>query len=209
VIILKWTFKRYLLKFLIAIAAIIIAMTMYKAVLKPAEQIRIITPNEQVSDSKYIISEDYILSKLRAKSQIVSMEQTLHKTDTFVDDNILGERHTELSLKGKYKFGLNTKDIEIQHIDSNNGIIYIKLGKPTLISLDIPYDQIQFDKKQGYFRLAMSEEEEKKFYKAVRANIEHELVKNKELLKVADLMNRDVVEELLKLIPEVKSVVFQ
>jgi hypothetical protein len=209
VIILKWTFKKYLIKALLAIAALFIAINTYKAVMKPIQLVKIIQHHEQIADSKYIISEEMVMSKLKVKSQIVSMEQTLEKTDTFVDDGLLGERHTELTVNGTYKMGLNTKDIQVQHIDNQNGIVYIKLGKPVLISLDIPYDQIQFDKTQGFFRLAMDEKEEKQFYKAVHKNIETELTKDKEILKTADLMNKDVVENILKLIPEIKSIVFQ
>jgi hypothetical protein len=175
----------------------------------PVQPIRIIQQHEQIADSKYIISEEAIMSKLKAKSQVVSMERTINKKDTFVDDNLLGERKTELTVKGTYKFGLNTNDIQVQHIDNQNGIVYIKLGKPVLISLDIPYDQIQFDKTQGFFRLAMDEKEEKQFYKAVHKNIESELSKDKEILKTADLMNKDVVENILKLIPNIKNIVFQ
>jgi hypothetical protein len=208
VIILKWKFKKYLIKALISIAALFIAINTYKAVMKPIQPIKIIQQHEQIADSKYIISEEMVMSKLKSKSQIVSMEQTLHKTDTIVDDSLLGQRKTELTLKGTYKMGLNTKDIQVQHIDNQNGIVYIKLGKPVLISLDIPYDQIKFDKTQGFFRLALDEKEEKQFYKAVHKNIESELNKDKEVLKTADLMNRDVIMDLLKMIPDIKSVVF-
>jgi hypothetical protein len=208
VINLKWKFKQYLLKAMITILAVIIAINTYKAVMKPIEPIRIIQQQEEIADSKYIISEEIVMNKLKSKSQIVSMEQTLQKTDTFIDDSILGQRHTELSVKGKYIFGLNTKDIQIQHIDNNTGTVYLKLGKPVLISLDIPFDKIQFDKTQGFFRLAMDEKEEKKFYKAVVKNIQTELMKDKEVLKTANLMNQDVVENILKMIPDIKNVVF-
>jgi hypothetical protein len=209
VIVLKWKFKQFLLKALITLAALFIAINTYKAVMKSIEPIRIIQQQQEIADSKYIISEDLILSKLKSKSQIVSLQQTLHKKDTFVDDSLLGERKTELTVNGTYKMGLNTKDIEIRHIDSENGIVYIKLGKPVLISLDIPYDQVEFDKKQGFFRLAMDEKEEKNFYKSVDKNIERELIKDKELLKVADSMNRDVIMDLLNGLPEIKNVVFE
>jgi hypothetical protein len=209
VIVLKWKFKQFLLKALITLAALFIAINTYKAVMKPIQPIKIIQQHEQIADSKYIISEDLILSKLKSKSQIVSLQQTLHKKDTFVDDNLLGERKTELTVNGTYKMGLNTKDIEIRHIDSENGIIYIKLGSPVLISLDIPYDKVEFDKTQGWLRLAMDEEEQKNFYKSVDKNIEKELINDKELLKVADSMNRDVIMDLLNGLPEIKNVVFE
>jgi CYTH domain-containing protein len=146
---------------------------------------------------------------LKSKSQIVSLQQDINKKDTYVDDGWTGERKTQLTVHGTYHMGLNTKDIEIKHIDSQNGIVYIKLPKPILINLDLPYDQIHFEKKQGFLRLAMDEKEEKTFYKAVEKNIERELMKDKELMKVADLNNKDVVMGLLKMLPEIKSVIFE
>jgi hypothetical protein len=205
---MKWILRRFILIAFIGFLALNIAMTT-KAFFSKNQSIQIITPNEQISNSKYIISEEMIMSKLKSKSQIVSLEQDLHKKDTHVDDGLLGERHTELTVNGTYKMGLNTKDIEIKHIDSQNGIVYIKLGKPVLISLDIPYDQVEFDKKQGFFRLAMDEKEQKNFYKSVDKNIERELIKDKEIMKVADSMNRDVIVDLLNGLPEIKNVVFE
>ena len=206
---MRWVFKRYLLKILITILALYIAINTVRAFIQPVQPIKIIKQNQQIADSKYIISEQMIMSKLKSKSQIVSLEQQLDKKDTFVDENFFGKRATQLKLHGTYKLGLNTKDIEIKHIDSNIGMVCIKLGQPALISLDIPYNEIEFNKSQGFLRLAMDEKEEKNFYKAAKKNIEFELMKDKELMKIADSMNKDVVENILKLIPEIKSIVFE
>jgi hypothetical protein len=69
VIILKWTFKKYLIKALLAIAALFIAINTYKAVMKPIQLVKIIQHHEQIADSKYIISEEMVMSKLKVKSQ--------------------------------------------------------------------------------------------------------------------------------------------
>lgn len=208
-IVLKWTFKKYLIKALIGIAVMFILVNAYKSVTNTVQPVKIIKQHHEVAESKYIISEEMVMSQLRGKSQIVSLEQSLHKKDTYVDENWAGlERHTELKVHGKYKLGIETKDIEIKHIDNENGIIYLHIGKPTLISLDIPYHEIEFKKTNGWLRMAMDEKEEKNFYKSVEKNIHNEIINNKELMKQADLHNKDVIMGLLKMIPEVKSVVF-
>lgn len=201
---MKWVFKRYLLKACLIIVAFYVALNLYQAS-KP-QPIKIISPNEHIVDNKYIISEKAVMSKLQMKSQIVSLQQDLHKKDTYVDENFFGERQTELKINGTYQMGLNTEDIKVTHIQ--DGIVYIKLPKPVLINLDIPYDQIKFDKTQGFFRLAMSDDEQQKFYTATKKNIQQELMKNKELLKQADAMNKQVVMELLQGL-QIKSVVFE
>lgn len=208
--ILKWIFKKYLLRAFITVVALFIAINTYKAVMKPIQPVKIIQQHQQIADSKYIISEEMVMSKLQVKSQIVSMEQQLNKTDTYVDSNWAGiERHTDLNIQGNFKLGLETKDIEIKYIDNENGIIYLHIGKPTLISLDIPFNEIEFKKTSGWLRMAMDEKEEKNFYKSVEKNIHNEIINNKELMKQADLYNKDVIMGLLKMIPEVKSVVFE
>ena len=137
------------------------------------------------------------------------MQQDINKKDTYVDETWAGERHTKLKVHGTYKMGLNTKDIEIKHIDSQNGIVYLHIGKPVLISMDIPFDQVEFEKTKGWLRLSMDETEQKKFYKAAEKHMITELMKDKEVMKQADLRNKDVIMDLLKMLPEIKSVVFQ
>jgi hypothetical protein len=206
---LKTQFYKFLLKCFLLILALFIAFNTIRGVTQPEQPIQIVKQDKQIADEHYIISEEIIMGKLQSKSQLVSMEQSISKTFTDVDDGFTGTRETELSMEATYKLGLETKDIEVKHIDSENGIIYLKLPKPTMISLEIPYDQVEFEKESGWLRLAMDEEEEKKFYKAAVKNVENEILKNKEIMKQGDLHNKDVVEDILKLIPAIKSIVFE
>ncbi|MGM7720641.1 DUF4230 domain-containing protein [Metabacillus sp. Hm71] len=209
---MKWKFKQLLLKVAVTILALYIAATTYKAYIHDYREIepgKIIKQHEQIADSHYIISEHMILGKLQSKSQIVSIEQSINKTDTKVDDGFLGERRTELTIHGTYKMGMNTKDIEIKHIDQETGTLHISLGKPILVSLDIPYDEIDFEKTQGFFRLAASDEEKKNFFKATKNNIINEIMNDKEIIKQAEMNNRDVVKEILTKIQGVNYIVFE
>jgi hypothetical protein len=206
---MKFTLMKFLLKTLLIIVAIFIAINTYKGLTTPINKVEIVNPQEEIASDHYIISEKMVMSKLQSKSQIVSMQQKISKTYTDSDDNWLGQRDTKLSVEGTYKLGLNTKDIDIRHIDQESGIVYIKLGKPIMIGLDIPYNEIEFDKIQGFFRLSMNENEKQSFYKSVKKDIENKLMNNKEVLKQADLFNQDVVRDLLLSIPSVKSIVFE
>lgn len=206
-----WKIKKILLKVLIGILALSILTVAVKSFYNPQPAIKIYQAHEQISntETQYIISEEMIMSKLKSKSQIVSLQQNLNKTDTIVDENMFGKRKTELTIKGTYKMGLETKEIHINHIDSSTGIVYIKLPQPILISLEIPFDQIDFDKTQGFFRLSANEDEQKTFYKAVHKNVEKELLNDKEVMKLADTYNKDAVEDILRLIPNVKAIIFE
>lgn len=191
-----WTFKKHLIKALLIVAALFIAISLYTNKGQNRE-VEVIEKTEQLSSTKhYVISEEMIMGKLKAKSQIVSMEQHIKKKDTDVDDSWLGERKTELKVKGVYQMGLNTHDIKVKHIDNTSGIVYLSLGKPTLISLDLPYDLLKF-KKTGWSRLAMNEDEQKNLYKSVKKEIRADIMSDKEILRQADLYNQDVVRGLL------------
>lgn len=207
---MKLKFTKFLLAAFIGLLALNIALT-YKANFAPQQAYKVIEQEQtKLSSSEYIISEELVMSKLQSKSQIVSLQQELDTKETMVDENWAGiERYTELNIRGTYKMGLETKDIVIKHIDQGTGTVFIKLPEPVLINLNVPYDQIEFDKSKGWLRLSMNEEEEKKFYKASVKQIEKELIEDKELMKLANTYNQQVIKDILMLIPEINQIVFE
>lgn len=208
---LKWKFKKILIAAFVIILALNIAAatkTLFTKV-QPVETVHVQNQEQLKKADEYVISEKAIYSHLQAKSQIVSLQQEIHKKNTHVDDALLGERHTKLIMEGTLKMGLNAKDIKITHIDSKSGIVFIKLPKPVIISLELPYDQVEFDKTKGLFRMDMSEEEKKSFYKEEVDRLKVELLQYKELMRQAGVFNENAVRELMGLMPEVKSVVFE
>ncbi|WP_317947283.1 DUF4230 domain-containing protein [Rossellomorea marisflavi] len=205
---IKIQYLKFLLRALILIAALFIAINAIRGN-SNQEPIKIVKQHEEVKEDHYIITKELIVSKLTSRSQLVSMEQDFIKLYTDVDKGFLGDRYTELTVKGKYILGLETKDIEVKHVDEEQGIVYLKLGKPTLISLEIPYDQVEFDKTKGWLRLAANEDEEVKFYKSVVKDIKKRILSDEEVIKQAELHNKQVVEDLLEMTPGVKSVIFE
>jgi len=206
-------FKLLLIKALIAIVAsfLLVSGTVY-AVNKhnnSGEEVKIIQQHDKVKDQSYIISKEAVMSKLDSTVKIVSMSEEIHKSLEDVNDGFFGERHTELSLDGTYQMGIHTKDIQVLHIDNDRGIIHIKLGKPSLISLDLPFNSLKFEKTQGWARLSMGEEEQKNFYIVSKKSITKELTSNKEILKKANMYNEKAVKELFKDIPNVRAIVFE
>ncbi|MEW5569717.1 hypothetical protein [Rossellomorea marisflavi] len=136
---IKIQYLKFLLRALILITALFIAINAIRGN-GNQEPTKIVEQYEEVKEDHYIITKELIVSKLTSRSQMVSMEQDFIKSYTDVDKSIWGDRYTELTVKGKYILGLETKDIEVKHVDEERGIVYLKLGKPTLISLEIPYD---------------------------------------------------------------------
>lgn len=205
---IKIQYLKFLLRALILIAALFIAINTFRGN-SNQEPTKIVNQHNEVKEDHYIITKELIVSKLTSRNQLVSMEQNFIKSYTDVDKSIWGDRYTELTIKGKYILGLETKDIEVKHVDEEQGIVYLKLGKPTLISLEIPYDQVEFDKTKGWLRLAANEDEEAKFYKSVVKDIKKRILSDEEVIKQAELHNKQVVEDLLEMCPGVKSVIFE
>ncbi|AZV43604.1 hypothetical protein BAOM_2995 [Peribacillus asahii] len=203
-----WTFKKFLIKALLVVAALFLAFNVLNLHKENQNKVEVIKQTEEVKSSTYIIDKEMVLGKLKMNPQIVSLEQKFSDKDTQVDDSWLGERHVELKVKGKFKLGINTSEIELKHIDLTNRIVYLKLGKPTLISLELPYNQVKFEKTQGFFRLALDEKERENFYIATEKSIRNEILHNKEIMKQANLFNQAVISGLLKEMG-VKSVIFE
>ena len=181
---------------------------------KNEEPVRIIEKSEEVKQSAagYIITEEMILGKLTEELEEVSLKGKLDDNENKyikVEDNWLGERHTQLNYSGTYKMGLDKNNIEVKHIDQSTGTVYLKLPKPILISLTLPYDQIDFEKTKGFLRLAMNEDEKKQYYKSVEKDIKHQLMNNKELIRQVDLLNKAHTMETLKELSGMKNVIFE
>ncbi|WP_025909307.1 DUF4230 domain-containing protein [Priestia flexa] len=209
---MTWKFKQLLIKALIAIvASFILVTTTIHAVNthQSDEEVKIVQQHEEIADQSYIISKETVMSKLDSTVKVVSMKEDINKKLEDVDKGFLGERVTELKLHGTYMMGLHTKEIKILHIDNEQGILYLKLGEPKLISLDIPFDQLEFDKTQGFMRLALDEEEQKNFYKASKKRIEKELLGNEEIMQKANMYNQKAIEKLFSDIPNIKEIKFK
>ncbi|TPF18060.1 DUF4230 domain-containing protein [Priestia megaterium] len=207
---MKWKWKLLLIKIAIGfiLAASLISATVYTVNKHNTnEQVKIIEKHEEDNKS-YIISKETVMSKLDSTVKIVSMKEDLHKSFEDVDTKGI-DRHTELKLSGTYQMGIHTKDIHIMHIDNERGILHIKLGKPSLIALDLPYNKTSYEKTSGWLRMSMNEEEQKNFYKSAKVSIEKELLKDKEIDKKVRMYNEKAVKKLFSDVPNVRAIVFE
>lgn len=203
------TFFKYFLIAMLAFMVVRFGVDMATDFFHDADTPRYTESHEgPIVEDQYIISKEMVLSSLQAKAELVSYEQDLFKVEEHHDKSLFGQRVTELTMKGSYKMGLDTADITVTHIDNQNGTVYVELPKPKVISMDVPYDRIEFDKEQGWFRLAMSEEEQKNFYRSAINSMRNELNTDPQILQTANLYNQEVVRDLILKVSNVKRVVF-
>lgn len=211
---MKWTFKKFLIKAMLALLVLYSSANWYHNFMSKNEEPRIVQKVEEVKSEKvdYIITEEMILGKLTEKLEEVSLEGKLDdKKNKYikVEDGFFGERKTRLKYKGSYKMGLDKQAVEVKHIDQINGIVYLKMPKPILISLELPFNQIDFKKVKGKLRFSMNDEEEKQYYKVVEKDIRKQLINNKELIRQVDLLNKAHTVETLKDMAGVKNIIFE
>lgn len=212
---MKWTFKKFLLKAMLALLILYSSANWYHNFMSKNEEPRNLQKVEEVKSAKvaeYIITEKMILGKLTEKLEEVSLEGKLDdKKNKYikVEDGFFGERKTRLKYKGSYKMGLDKQAVEVKHIDQLNGIVYLKMPKPILISLELPFNQIDFKKVKGKLRFSMNDEEEKQYYKVVEKDIRKQLMSNKELMRQVDLYNKMHTIESLKDMAGIKSIIFE
>lgn len=164
--------------------------------------------SQNIKESEYIISEDVILSNLQMKSEIVSFEQKINKTEWLIDKKMTGKRKTQINVSGSYKMGLNTEDILVSHIDSDNRIVYINLPEPILISLELPFEQIEFNKVKGFFRRSMKKDEEKRFFSLLKKEIINELTTDSDIILQAGLYNEQAVKSIILSTTDIRDVIF-
>jgi hypothetical protein len=206
---LKPQFYKFLLKTMILILALFIAFNTIRGATQPEQPIQIVKQHKQIANEHYIISEELVRSNLKSISERATFQEDINQKHTQVDDGFLGDRQTTLNVKGTYKMGFNDEEVEVLYIDQENKVVHLKTPKPIIVSLEIPYDQIDFDKTKGWLRLAMDEDEEKAFYKSVKSSIKKKLLEDEETLENANLYNKEAIEKSLLKMSEIKGVVFE
>ena len=103
--------------------------------------------------------------------------------------------------------GIDTKSLQFKEV--KDGIIEIIVPKIELISLEIPYDQIEVNKEKGLLRKNMTEDELKNFYKTIEKQLRKELIEDDVILQQAEIHSEKVVEELVKNIVDFEYIVFE
>ena len=199
--------KKVLIIITLASTVLVVAIQITTNNEPKAESVQIVS-EEKIASSDYIINKETILKAINTDLQLVTYTQDFTDSHEYVDKAIFGERHTDLTYSGTYKLGMNKKEMVVKHIDEQNGIVYIQLPKPTIISVEIPYNKVEFEKVQGWARLAMNQEEKNNFYEASVKQFKKELMENKEIMKAVELLNKDGVSEFLASFG-VKKVVFE
>lgn len=100
--------------------------------------------------------------------------------------------------------GLDTSTIKVVSVD--NGIVNLTIGKPILISLNLPYDKMTIKKTHGMLRGNMSDVEKQKVYTKTVDTVRNEILNNQDTIDKANTYNERVIKSMLLKLPNVREV---
>jgi hypothetical protein len=166
----------------------------------------------------HTVDTKLVIGAIKEQAQIVGMSGEFSKSygyqDAIYDSgwnwlNKLGDRDLTFDVKGTFKMGINIKDIPFDRIRAEGDTVFIPFPSLTLISFELPYDQIVINKHVGVLRKDFSEQDRQAIYKGVKDKAEKEIKADTAIQKEADANTKQAIELLLLHIPNVKHITWE
>lgn len=163
------------------------------------------------------IDKKLVVSSLKVKAEIVGLEGDIKKQVGYQDKiyetnfkwlDTLGEREYGIEINGIFKMGFDLNSIKEEHIFIKDEVVKIISPEITLISLELPYDEMKIHEKVGILRNELEEEEKQYIFKVTKEKIKKELLDDEKTLKVAKINTQKAIEEFLSKIPGIKKIEF-
>lgn len=187
----------------------LITYTYVKITHKETKQVQIVQEEDIPVTDDYVVERETVLSAVKKIAETATYSQSITRTYEDVDDSLLGKRVTEVKFAGYYKLGFDLNGLHIDNIVVNGDTVNVMLGDPILVSLKIPFDEVENKKTNGLIRKKMNVEEMKDLYSAAEQQIEEDIMSNEDILEQAKLHNEAVVrDDMMLKFPGVKKVVF-
>ncbi|OPH61852.1 hypothetical protein BC351_01010 [Paenibacillus ferrarius] len=167
-----------------------------------------------------VIDKNVVIKAIHSKSELVGLDthglKTYIVSDSFFQNHgsikdYLGNRTLEIIAQTYFKTGIDLSSIHNEDVVVYGQTLFLKLSKSQMqmISLDIPFDQIQFNTKLGLFRSNFSLEDKQFLYSELRKSVENEIMNN-EIIRENTYKNvSDTLRNLLEKIPNCTKVVIQ
>jgi hypothetical protein len=163
-----------------------------------------------------VVSEEYVIEKLRSKAEIVGLSGQIYEefyfsddlfnTNTFIDS--LGKRKAYISVRGNFKLGYDLSQITYEDIKIINSTLIIRVPRIQLISLDLPLDKMEFVEEKGLIRSRFNELERKEMYQKIRDQILKNIANDGETFEMAKQSTQAALRDFLLLIPSISDVQF-
>jgi hypothetical protein len=111
------------------------------------------------------VDHQAVIDALSTEAQLVGLTGQAQKTVRHVSEKWYGDRAVELTLKGEFKLGVETKSIEVS---THGNTIKVRFPQPELISADFPFDHATIGKDVGLLRKDLTDGELQALYGKAR-----------------------------------------
>lgn len=165
--------------------------------------------SETSINKQNILEKQTVINKLTESFQVVGITGKIEKDFTYSNNKWNGKKQLNIKLHGAFKIGFNIADIERENISISGNHVTVDMPKLKLISLELPYDDIEIVKELGIFRTDFSEEDRQLIYSTARISIVEEIMKDETFMNNALVSNQKALKAILMLIPQVESVSFK
>lgn len=161
--------------------------------------------SHQTINTPQVIDSKLIYQSLEQTGQIIGLKSTIQKQFTYTNSNFWGRQSYTFVLNGTFSMGYDINElIKNTYVDGNE--IKIKIPKINIMSIDIPFDQMFIGKDVSLLRKELTDQEKQLLYGEFRVKIINQIVNDKEIEKQANDKTQQIVDSLLKVIPNVQAI---
>jgi Protein of unknown function (DUF4230) len=153
----------------------------------------------------HYVDRTAVLNALSETPQLVGLTGDVTKTITYSDDKWFGDKTYELTLKGEFKLGVETKDIDIT---TRGNTVVVRFPKPKILAVDLPFDKAKIRKSVGLLRGDLDESELQALYAEARKDAVHDIKVNIRAREKAEVAVEHALEDLIEQVPYVENVIF-
>nr|WP_156736343.1 DUF4230 domain-containing protein [Mycobacterium sp. E3298] len=164
------------------------------------------------------MNKEMVVKSLNNVHQLVGLEGHTEKTYTYTDSifeksgwlkDHIGRRTIQYTVDAYFKTGIDLSSIKTEDVRVYGNSVFVSLPKTTLVSLDVPYDEIVFKTQTGLIRNPLSETEKQQLYTEIRKLVSGEIMSDKRIEGKTQIGVKDALDGLLEKIPNVNRVVFR
>ena len=134
------------------------------------------------TDAHYI-DRDALITALTDTPELVGLTGTATKTVVYEDSKWFGDKAYELTVKGTFKIGVETEDIEVT---TAGNVVTIRFPQPQLLATDFPFDIADIRKDVGLLRDNLNEAELQALYGEARTGAIDDIKRNRQGFEQAE-----------------------
>jgi len=164
-----------------------------------------------------IIDKKMIVQALTQKGQLVGLEGSIIKTVIYQDQtlntdfsfiNEMSKRTFMIDAKVNFKMGYNLNEIKSEQVSVMNDAIRIITPQPILVSMDIPYDEMEISDKHGILCSSLTDKEKQQIYTKLRDTVKNELLTDPSIKAKANQQTQEQLKLLLANLSSDRKIIF-